>query len=90
MNDKFCEINQEIINTEFKLIFTRCVGDRGIEEGECSFRRKQERKEDKDGGRGEGGREEREKERKQRNEEGKNIQENSLLFSVPSLAGYHS
>ena len=45
MNDKFCEINQEIINTEFKLIFTRCVGDRGIEEGECSFRRKIGRKE---------------------------------------------
>ena len=45
MNDKFCEINQEIINTEFKIIFIRCVGDRGIEEGEYSFRRKIGRKE---------------------------------------------
>lgn len=45
MNDKFCEINQEIINTEFKIIFTKCVGDRHIEEGEYSFRRKIGRKE---------------------------------------------
>lgn len=45
MNDKFCEINQEIINTQFKIIFTRCVGDRGIEEGKYSFRRKIGRKE---------------------------------------------
>ena len=47
---------------------------------------KKARKERRQGWRGEGGREEREKERKQRNEEGKTIQENSLLFSVPSLA----
>ena len=54
---------------------------------------KKARKERRQGWRGEGGREEREKERKQRNEEGKTIQENSLLFSVPSLqkcVGYES
>ena len=30
MNDKFCETNQEVVNIEFKMVFTR-FGEQGIE-----------------------------------------------------------